>query len=76
MLWARFKDGLQRGCVTQDQAMGGAWVLQRTWEGLNPLPLDPCAAWCPDSSRELVQPHGCVLRTMGRQRDGRVRDHQ
>lgn len=35
---SRFRDGFRRGCVTEDQAVGGAWVLQRVWEGLTPCP--------------------------------------
>lgn len=38
MLGARFRDGLRRGRVTEDQAVGGARVLQRVWEGLTPCP--------------------------------------
>lgn len=63
----------------------GVPCMIRPWEGLGsckesggpyPLPLGPCAALFPDGSSELIQPHGCVFRTMGHQRDGRICDRQ
>lgn len=66
---------LQRGCGTCSDSRGGSGTAGGLGK-LHPAPLGLCAAWHSDGGGELVQPHGCMLGTMGCQRDGGVRDHQ
>lgn len=66
---------LQRGCGTCSDSRGGSGTAGGLGK-LHPAPLGFCAAWHSDGGGELVQPHGCMLGTVGCQRDGGVRDHQ